>query len=164
MVYWKSSVQIFVKSLVMAYFNTMQLLNLLICCYWAFFFLSLCRSSVGPSYARTRCIVYAIIGIIFLAAGVGVTVSKTFLFNLVHTKRLCNVKEMYRHACSMTGRPQGCINIIPNLTSYILCRIQYFCVCKISQTKIIMYRTITGKFLSANIRGASKLLLCVKII
>ncbi|XP_072013654.1 type 1 phosphatidylinositol 4,5-bisphosphate 4-phosphatase-like [Amphiura filiformis] len=35
-----------------------------------------CRkvSSVGPSYARTRCIIYAIIGIIFLAAGVGVTI------------------------------------------------------------------------------------------
>ncbi|KAJ8302575.1 hypothetical protein KUTeg_018971 [Tegillarca granosa] len=36
-----------------------------------------CRrvSSVGPEYARTRAVIYMIIGIIFLGAGIGVTVA-----------------------------------------------------------------------------------------
>lgn len=32
------------------------------------------RSSVGPNFARTRATIFAVIGFIFLAAGVGVTV------------------------------------------------------------------------------------------
>ena len=32
------------------------------------------RSSVGPQFAKTRATIFAIIGFIFLAAGVGVTV------------------------------------------------------------------------------------------
>ena len=33
-------------------------------------------SSVGPEYARNRAIVYCILGLIFLGAGIGVTVSE----------------------------------------------------------------------------------------
>ena len=33
-----------------------------------------CSSSVGPSFAKSRATIFAIIGFIFLAAGVGVTV------------------------------------------------------------------------------------------
>ncbi|XP_041454679.1 type 1 phosphatidylinositol 4,5-bisphosphate 4-phosphatase-like [Lytechinus variegatus] len=40
-----------------------------------------CRkvSSVGPSYAKNRCIVYAVLGIVFLAAGIGVTIGTVTL-------------------------------------------------------------------------------------
>ena len=39
--------------------------------YFVFF-----RSSVGPEYARNRAIVYCILGMVFLGAGIGVTVSR----------------------------------------------------------------------------------------
>ena len=32
------------------------------------------RSSVGPRFAKTRAMIFAVIGFIFLAAGIGVTV------------------------------------------------------------------------------------------
>ena len=42
---------------------------------WLLVCLHCFRSSVGPQYARNRAIVYLMIGLIFLGAGIGVTVS-----------------------------------------------------------------------------------------